>query len=1286
MITKDNLKQVLQNLNFKQNGEIYTKTYANNAEIKVDFKNEKIIYPAELKKGDETTCNFLHPENFVVLECVNRLLEKGYKAINLELEPRWQLGRDAKSGKADILVKDENALPYLIIECKTAGSEFSKEWNKMQNEPSQLISYHQQERSAKFLALYTSNFDGQKIKFENYILNFNDNESYLQSQGYAKSYQMATSAQEIFEVWSEIYKGDYSQVGIFEKNINPYEVGKNALCFDDLKELTSEAENGKTHEDAKYHEFATILRKYNISGKENAFDKLVNLFLCKIYDETHNKENLQFCYRGVTADSFEAMQERLMKLYKDAMREYLDEEITYVSDEQIEMQFSDFKRNKIKTEALKKQINEFIRMLKFYSHSDFSFLEVHNKTLFEQNAQVLKAVIKLFENLKLTQNKTNQLLGNLFELFLQKGMKQDEGQFFTPIQICEFIIYSLPLEMLFKNKIPKVIDYACGAGHFLNTYANIAKIFCEDLKSLNENIYGIEKEYRLSKVAKVSAAMYGQNGVKIAYADGLDESKFKESDFDLLIANPPYSVKGFLQTLSKNEYKKYELFDYINLDSSNAIECFFIERANRLLKSAAKAAIILPSSILNKDGVYEKTREIILRNFDIISISELGSNTFGATGTNTVILFLTKKQTYANGFNSQRYENLKENIENSLSFENLYLLENLQKYCEFMGYKKDEFSEFLSGGYGEIYSHDIFKEYLNEFKNSSALLNLKKSKRYKDSNEKEALEQKEFSNFCLNLEKEKILFFSLVKDTNTLIIKSPSENKAQSKFLGYEWSNRKGSEGLKELNQPYLSPLFERENLDNENKLCFLVRTAFILNDEFEKQKEKDPYASFSKNLQIPQSLSEFAFSVSLLNCIDFKSAKFNKAINLNVANSGNGVNLNPFEGSKFELVKLEYVGEFFMGGTPSRKNLNYWQGGNIKWLTIGDYENFSIITDTKEKITDLGLQNSSAKLIKKGAVVVSIYATIGRVGILGDDMATNQAIVSICVNNNFINKFVMYMVGFCNSQLISMAKTTTQQNINLEILKSIFIPLPPLEIQEKIAKECEEVEEKFKTIRMSIEEYKSLIKEILIKSCVITDASLGIGGGYGQNLAQILNDLPSPQNYGLNEWKSVKLSSSDFTLQIGKRVLDKDLSQNGINVFSANVKEPFGKIDKDLIKDFSVDSVLWGIDGDWMTGFVKANEPFYPTDHCGVLRSKSHKAKILEFALFEVGAKFGFSRQIRASIERIYNLTLKLPPLDAQEKIVKAIEFCESKILNLKNELKTLQNATSEILKRELF
>lgn len=117
MITKDNLKEVLELLNFKSDSRDTWSKSVNSYHLQVDFANQKLIYPQSIKIHDTTTSNFSHPENFVVFECVHRLLEKGYKA--------------------DILVRDNKNAPYLIIECKTAGenskSEFSKEWERMQN-------------------------------------------------------------------------------------------------------------------------------------------------------------------------------------------------------------------------------------------------------------------------------------------------------------------------------------------------------------------------------------------------------------------------------------------------------------------------------------------------------------------------------------------------------------------------------------------------------------------------------------------------------------------------------------------------------------------------------------------------------------------------------------------------------------------------------------------------------------------------------------------------------------------------------------------------------------------------------------------------------------------------------------------------------------------------------------------------------------------------------------------------------------------------------------------------
>lgn len=96
--------------------------------------------------------------------------------------------------------------------------------------------------------------------------------------------------------------------------------------------------------------------------------------------------------------------------------------------------------------------------------------------------------------------------------------------------------------------------------------------------------------------------------------------------FDILIANPPYSVASFKSTINDGE-NSFELFNKLT-DNSSEIECLFVERMKQLLKVGGYAGIVLPSSILSNSGIYTATREIILKYFKIIAITELGSNTF----------------------------------------------------------------------------------------------------------------------------------------------------------------------------------------------------------------------------------------------------------------------------------------------------------------------------------------------------------------------------------------------------------------------------------------------------------------------------------------------------------------------------------------------------------------------------------------------------------------------------------------------------------------------------------
>lgn len=85
--------------------------------------------------------------------------------------------------------------------------------------------------------------------------------------------------------------------GIFESAIAPYHIGKDKYSIDDLKPISPKIRDGQ------YHEFATILRQHNVSGRENAFDKLVNLLLCKLVDETENPGELSFFWKGVAYDT-----------------------------------------------------------------------------------------------------------------------------------------------------------------------------------------------------------------------------------------------------------------------------------------------------------------------------------------------------------------------------------------------------------------------------------------------------------------------------------------------------------------------------------------------------------------------------------------------------------------------------------------------------------------------------------------------------------------------------------------------------------------------------------------------------------------------------------------------------------------------------------------------------------------------------------------------------------------------------------------------------------------------
>lgn len=747
-LTYKEIKELLKTLDYKEikeNKNLWFKKYEDYT-IVVDFEKEKILYQdknsnKKIELGDETTSNFENSENFVVLECVDRLLKKGYKPESITLEKKWEMGKKEK-GKLDILVSQNNK-SYLMIECKTWGKEFEKEHSNMLNRKGgQLFSYYNQDRNAEYLCLYTSRLnERKKVEFQNKIVKIDE------------EFRSLANVEEIYTRWNK----QFSFNGIFEDGILPYGIKAKALLRKDLIPIYPD--------DSKkiYNHFLEILRHNVVSDKPNAFNKIFNLFVCKVFDEDNTKESEELKFQWVEGrDNEETFMDKLNILFKKGMNSYLKKDIFYITLDEIESENNE-------------ELKENLKLAMIYRNPEFSFVDIFDKRDFKRNTRIVKEVVELLQSYRFRYTEKHQFLGDFFENLLNTGFKQEVGQFFTPRILTRFIVQSLPIKEMIKEKIgsgeddfiPKVIDFACGSGHFLTESMDIIQkcllqIGEENLNILpriknildrynkdadkfiwaKENIYGIENDYRLVKTTKLSCFFNGDGEAKILQTSGIhsfDNEEYrgtlldcKSTDnekFDILISNPPYAINGFKSIMDKNSNKAFSLYEGLS-DSSSEIETIFVERMKQLIKPKGYGAIILPVSLLSNGGLYGKARKIIFENFYLKSIVKLGSNVFQATETNTVVLFLQKR-------------------------DKSIILETKEDYIK------------------------------------------------------------------------------LTSNSDRILIVDTGEKEAEKKFLGYSFSNRRGNEGITEErdgDNQYLGSLMDEKNRDNKDKVNYYILQSILNN------------------------------------------------------------------------------------------------------------------------------------------------------------------------------------------------------------------------------------------------------------------------------------------------------------------------------------------------------------------------------------------------------------------------------------------------------------------------
>ena len=177
-------------------------------------------------------------------------------------------------------------------------------------------------------------------------------------------------------------------------------------------------------------------------------------------------------------------------------------------------------------------------------------------------------------------------------------------------------------------------------------------------------------------------------------------------------------------------------------------------------------------------------------------------------------------------------------------------------------------------------------------------------------------------------------------------------------------------------------------------------------------------------------------------------------------------------------IVKtLGEVCKFDIGGTPSRSKNEYYENGNNLWVSVREL-NGGYIYDTKEKITDLGVKNSSVKLFAKDTILFSFKLSIGKTAIVGNPLYTNEAIAGILSKNNDIlnNKYLYYYLTINDFSKLGSG-ILGNGSLNKKSLEQIKIPIPTLERQKEIIEYCENKNNLIKQLEKEIEKNKKQVQ-----------------------------------------------------------------------------------------------------------------------------------------------------------------------------------------------------------------
>ncbi|EFG28966.1 restriction endonuclease subunit S [Fusobacterium periodonticum] len=377
------------------------------------------------------------------------------------------------------------------------------------------------------------------------------------------------------------------------------------------------------------------------------------------------------------------------------------------------------------------------------------------------------------------------------------------------------------------------------------------------------------------------------------------------------------------------------------------------------------------------------------------------------------------------------------------------------------------------------------------------------------------------------------------------------------------------------------------------------------------------------------------------------------------------------------QYKKLGEICDFISGGTPSKSKNEYWKNGNIPWIKISDFKE-KYIKFSDEKITKIGLESSSAKILKKGTILYTIFASVGKVAILDIEATTNQAVVGINLKeDNSIDKdFLYYFLCSIENNIKKQARGVAQNNINISILKNINIPILPMSFQKNIVKTLNKLENILDNLKQ-----KKLLINFLNKSLFTTM----FGDIEKKSEYHKLSNICDVRD-GTHDSPEYITTDKRFPLITSKNLKGDKIDFSEVNFIS---EADFNKIN--VRSKVDIGDILMPMIGTIGNPIIVKIDKKFSIKNLALIKFKNSQIinTFLKFLLLSdyfnliISQKNKGGTQKFLSLSDIRNFLIPIPPIELQNKFAERIEKIEKLKFEIEKSIETAQNLYDSLISK---